>query len=232
MENIHEIIEGIVSLLKSDGVFISESHYLYSLIKTIQYDTIYHEHMRYYSLASLKYLLEMHGLEVFHAKKIPSHGGSIRVYAARIGSHKVQKSVGVMLKMEKSTVMGVKNLSNFKEDVVLSKLKLHSLLLKIKLKGKKIYGIGAPSRASTLINYVGIDDGIVDCVLEVGGSHKIGNFVPGTVIPILEESKLYKNQPDFAFLLSWHIANELAPKIRAKGFKGKFIVPLPTPKII
>ena len=232
MENVHQVLGNIKKLLRSDGVFISESHYLYSLIKTLQYDTIYHEHMRYYSLASLKYLLSLHGLEVFHAKKIPSHGGSIRVYAARLGSRQVKATVKRMLEMEKSAVTVESNLEKFKNKVVLSKLQLMSLLLKLKSRGKLIYGIGAPSRASTLINYVGLDDGILDCVLEIKGSQKIGKYVPGTVIPVLEESKLYRDQPDYALLLSWHIADELAPKIRQKGFRGKFVVPLPKPRII
>src|SRR3989344_4691595 len=174
----------------------------------------------------------MHGLIVFHAKKIPSHGGSIRVYAARKGIWPIQKSVKEMLAMEKTTVTSVKSFANFKQRVILSKLALYSLLYKIKKSRKKIYGIGAPSRASTLINYVGIDDGILDCVLEIAGSQKIGKYVPGTVIPVLEESRLYHDQPDYALLLSWHIADELAPKLRARGFRGKFIVPLPKPRII
>ena len=232
MENIHEILDGITRLLTDDGVFISESHYLYSLIKTLQYDTIYHEHLRYYSLHSLKYLLEMHGLEVFHAKKIPSHGGSIRVYAARKGKYRVLPSVAKMLAMEKPTVTSKKSLLAFRNQVVLSKLKLYDLLLDIKKKGKTIYGIGAPSRGSTLVNYVGIDDGILDAVMEIRGSNKIDKYLPGTVIPVLEESALYKNQPDYAFFLSWHIAMELAPKIRKNGFVGDFIVPLPKPGIL
>jgi SAM-dependent methyltransferase len=100
IEDVHAIVDGIVEMLKSDGVFISESHYLIPLLDTLQYDTIYHEHLRYYSLASLKHLLEMHGLEVFHARSIPSHGGSIRVYAARHGAHTVQDSVRRMLATE------------------------------------------------------------------------------------------------------------------------------------
>jgi predicted TPR repeat methyltransferase len=83
IEDVHAIVEGILEMLAPDGVFISESHYLIKLLETLQYDTIYHEHLRYYSVGSLKALLEMHGLEVFHARPIPSHGGSIRVYAAR-----------------------------------------------------------------------------------------------------------------------------------------------------
>ena len=105
--------------MTKDGVFISESHYLYSLIKTLQYDTIYHEHMRYYSLASLKYLLSMHGLEVFHAKKIPSHGGSIRVYAARCGKQKILPTVKKMLTIEKSLVTNKANLLKFKKSDII-----------------------------------------------------------------------------------------------------------------
>ena len=97
IEDVHSIVDGIVAMLKDDGAFISESHYLISLLDTLQYDTMYHEHLRYYSLASLKHLLGMHGLEVFHARPIPSHGGSIRVYAARQGTHTVQDSVRRML---------------------------------------------------------------------------------------------------------------------------------------
>lgn len=231
MENIHEVIKNILKLLKPNGVFISESHYLYSLIKTLQYDTIYHEHMRYYSLHSLKYLLLMHGLEVFHAKKILSHGGSIRVYAARKGNWPIRGTVKEMLAMEKETVTQKNNLLKFKNKVVMTKLELYKLLFNIKKKGKTIYGIGAPSRASTLINYVKLDDGILNCVLEIKGSQKIGKYIPGTVISVLDEEKLYKDQPDYALLLSWHISDELMPKIRQKGFKGKFIIPLPAPRI-
>lgn len=231
IENVHSILEGILELLADDGVFISESHYLLSLIQTLQYDTIYHEHLRYYSLHSLKYLLEMHGLEVIHAKKIPTHGGSVRVYAAKKGKYTVKQTVAELLAEEKPVVLDRKNLLDFKRRVTNSKLALHSLLHKIKKDGKKVYGIGAPSRASTLVNYVGIDDGIMDCVLEIKGSHKVGNYMPGTLIPVLEESKLYEDQPEYAMLLSWHIAEELMPKIKAKGFKGEFIVPLPEPRI-
>lgn len=231
IDKINEIEGLIMELLAEDGVFISESHYLLRLIETLQYDTIYHEHLRYYSLHSLKYLLEKRGLEVIHAKEIPTHGGSIRVYAARKGKYPIKTTVASLLKNEES-LLDKEKLSEFREKVVLSKLKLHSLLLDIKKKGQKIYGIGAPSRASTLINYTRIDDGIVDCVVEVKGSHKIGKCIPGTLIPIVEESKLFEEQPEYALLLSWHIADELAPKLKQKGFKGDFIVPLPEPKII
>ncbi|MFQ5851973.1 MAG: class I SAM-dependent methyltransferase [Candidatus Binatia bacterium] len=232
MDNIHEILDAIISLLGHDGVFISESHYLMSLVETLQYDTIYHEHLRYYSFSSLEYLLEMHGLSVFHAKRIPTHGGSIRVYAARPGAYETRESVAVIRQEEGRTELNSVRLSEFKNKVVMSKLDLYTLLFDIKKRGQRIFGIGAPSRASTLINYVGIDDGILDCVLEIRGSHKIGKYIPGTLIPVIEESLLFEKQPEYALLLSWHIAEELAPKLSQKGFKGDFIVPLPTAHIV
>ncbi|MBI2523108.1 class I SAM-dependent methyltransferase [Candidatus Woesearchaeota archaeon] len=232
IDNINEITKLILELLENDGVFISESHYLLKLIETLQYDTIYHEHLRYYSLHSLKYLLEMHGFEIIHAKEIPTHGGSIRVYAARKGKYKVKDTVGKQLDREKNTVLSKEKLLEFKNGVVISKLELYSLMKDIIKQNKKIYGIGAPSRASTLINYAGIDEGIMNYVMEAKGSHKIGRYMPGTLIPIVDESRLYEDQPDYALLLSWHIAEELAPKIREKGFKGDFIVPLPKPRIL
>lgn len=232
IEDVNEVLKNILSLLKTDGVFISESHYLYSLIKTAQYDTIYHEHLRYYSLTSLNYLMKIHGLEIFHAKLIPSHGGSIRVYAAKRGLYKKNKSVSDILAREKDVVTDMKNLLKFKNKVVISKLELQSLLLDIKKKGKRIFGISAPSRASTLINYIGIDQDILDCVVEIKGSYKIGKYIPGTLIPILDEQELFSKQPEYALLLSWHIAEELIPKLKERGFKGKFIIPLPKPKIV
>jgi len=232
MEDVHAIVDGIVELLKPDGVFISESHYLVPLLDTLQYDTIYHEHLRYYSLASLKYLLEMHNLEVFHARPIPSHGGSIRVYAARRGSRPVQDTVNGMLATEPRGEAMAKRLQAFRRDVILSKLRLLSMLRELKEKGASIAAISAPSRASTLVNYVGLDEGLIDYVCEIAGSLKIGKYMPGTQIPVVDEARLFAEQPDCAVIFSWHIADELAPKLKAKGFRGKLITPLPEPRVL
>ena len=230
IDNINNIVKSIIKTLRSDGVFISESHYLLPLIKTVQYDTIYHEHLRYYSLESLNYLLKKHCLEIFNVKEIPTHGGSIRVYAARKGVYKVSKMVKKQLYKEKK-YLNKKSFEKFRRNVVTSKLNLFSIIKKIKDKNKKIFGVGAPSRASTLINYLGLDQDVVDCVLEINGSYKIGNYIPGTKIPILNENILSKNKPDYLILFSWHIKNELKRNLKRKGFKGKFIIPLPSPKI-
>ncbi len=232
IEDVHAIVDGIAELLAPDGVFISESHYLIGLLDRLQYDTIYHEHLRYYSLRALQALLAMHDLEVFHARPIPTHGGSIRVYAARKGVEKIQPSVRQMIGAEPQGEAMRKRLAKFRDEVVLSKLRLHTMLRALKEKGARIAGISAPSRASTLVNYVGLDEGIIDYVCEIAGSLKIGKYMPGTQIPVVEESRLFAEQPECAVIFSWHIADELAPKLRAKGFRGQLVTPLPVPRAL
>jgi len=230
IDNINIIVKSILKTLRSDGVFISESHYLLPLIQTVQYDTIYHEHLRYYSLESLNFLFKKHNLEIINTKEIPTHGGSIRVYAARKGAYKISPNVKKQLKKEKK-FLNKKSFEKFRKNVVTSKVNLFNIIKKIKDKNKTIFGVGAPSRASTLINYLGLDQDIIDCVLEINGSYKIGNYIPGTKIPILNENILSKKKPHYLILFSWHIKNELKRNLKRKGFKGKFIIPLPTPKI-
>ena len=231
IENVHDIVEGVLALLDKDGVFISESHYLVSLLETVQYDTIYHEHLRYYSLTSLSYLLGMHGLEVIHAKPIPTHGGSIRVYAARKGTRPVTAAPAEILAAERQALTPAAY-ADFRTRVCASKLDLLAMIRDIRRTGARVYAIGAPSRASTLVNYVGLDDSTLDCVLEIKGSYKIGKYMPGTLIPVLDEARLFEDQPEYALLLSWHIGEELATKLRQFGYKGQFIVPLPTPRLL
>jgi C-methyltransferase C-terminal domain/Putative zinc binding domain/Methyltransferase domain len=230
IEDVHSIVEGICNLLTFDGVFISESHYLIGLLDTLQYDTVYHEHLRYYSVNSLVNLLQMHGLEVFHARPIPTHGGSIRVYAAPRGTRKVNDSVATMLAAEPRGEAMLARLNAFRDEVMLSKLRLLAMVCDLKENGARICGISAPSRASTLVNYVGLDEAIIDYVCEISGSLKIGKYMPGTAIPVVEESRLFTDQPDCAIIFSWHIADELAPKLRAKGYRGKLVTPLPVPR--
>jgi len=226
------VIECITNLIGDDGVFISESHYLLDLVRSLQYDTIYHEHLRYYSLHSLKELLNKYGFRVFEAKRIPTHGGSIRVYASRSHRYAITKSVENLLQEEQGDGITTNAwMAPFARRVARSKLALYDLLGQYKRKGLAIYGIGAPSRASTLINYVGLDEGILDCVLEVSSSLKVGKYIPGTNIPVQDESKLFADPPAAVLLLSWHIADEICSNLKKKGYEGDFIVPLPEPRI-
>ena len=231
IDNINELMKNISKILNKDGIFITESHYFLTLIKTLQYDTIYHEHLRYYTLTSLKIILKKFFFKLIHAKKIPTHGGSIRVYATKDKSLKSKKSIKKILFEEKKDITP-KKIKIFSERVLQSKFNLLKKIHKLKKNNKKIFGIGAPSRASTLASYVGLNKDFIECIGEIEGSKKIGNYLPGTDIPIISEKKLFKMKPDYLFLFSWHIAKELKNNLKKRGFKGKFILPLPVPRIV
>ena len=230
IENTNNVIKNVKKLLDQNGVFISESHYLISLIKTLQYDTIYHEHLRYYSISSLKYIFNKHDLEIFYCKKIEPHGGSIRVYASYKGKYKIDKSVKKFLDEERKFLVK-KTFQNFKYKVLKSKIDFYNLIRKINLQKNIIYGIGAPSRGAILVNYLGLDENILKAILETKGSYKIGKYLPGTKIPIILETQKVLRKANYLIILSWHIKDELKKILKKNGFKGRFIIPLPTPFI-
>ena len=227
------IARAIGEMIGDEGVFINESHYLLGLVETLQYDTIYHEHLRYYSLKAMSNLLSLAGLRVFRVKRIPTHGGSIRVYATRNSRFRTDESVAIQMEAEEQFGLhSLDRLRRFADDVLQSKIALLDLLFKLRREGKVIFGIGAPSRASTLINYCGLDRSLVECVVEIAGSHKIDRFMPGSNIPVENEERLYREQPPYALLTSWHIHEELIPNLVKRGYRGNFIVPLPSPRIV
>ena len=232
IDNPNEVMENIASLLKKDGIFIVEVHYLKSLIELNQYDTIYHEHMRYYSLESINNLLSLHGFNIFKVKLINTHGGSIRIFATRSTKFKIDKSFYQTLNEEKKFLYQDKNMTKYKYIVQKQKLDLIKTLIDLKQNGNRISAIGAPSRGTTLINFCGIDKSLISNICEIKGSHKIGKYMPGTSIPVIDESIIFENQPDYVLLLSWHISDELIYNLKKKGLKSKFIIPLPSVRII
>ena len=231
ISEVNKLVQNIKKCLKPNGVFISESHYLLSLLETNQYDTIYHEHLRYYSITSLRNLFSKHGLEIFKVEKINTHGGSIRVYASRKKINKIDSSVKKLSNKEKNLE---KKLFTFKNKIKKSKVDFYKILSRIYENNinLKIAGISAPSRSTTLINYLGLDENIIEYIFEVKGSKKIGNYVPGTKIKIIEEKIQNLKKFDYLIIFSWHIKKDLIKILKKKGYKGKFIIPLPVPKII
>ena len=200
--DVHNFMNGVVQLLADDGVFITENHDWNSISRLGQIDTVYHEHLRYYTIATLSRLLAEHGLTVVDVEKIDAHGGSFRVTAEKEPDHLQAMADRI-------------------------KYRLQGLLDVIE---GPVYGIGATTRATPLIHFTGIADRL-ECVCEVPFSDKIGSFIPGTKIPVVDEKKLAEDQPPYALLLSWHIAEHVSPKLRQMGYKGKFIIPLPEPRI-
>ena len=231
--NLTSLTGAVKELLAEDGVFISESHYLYSLIETLQFDTIYHEHLRYYSVEFLNRLFNDFDMEIIRAKRIPTHGGSIRVWSAKKGVFTPDDSVKEFLNYErKSEMEGHLNLDNFVVRLLDWRQRFRNLIAQTKIQNKSIAAIGAPSRASTLISFAGLSHLDLISVGEISGSHKIGRYMPGTSIPVVNESEILSGEVDYLLILSWHIAEELIPKLRKGGYKGKFIIPLPQPSIV
>lgn len=232
--NLDSLMENIKIILQDDGVFLSESHYLVDLVETLQFDTIYHEHLRYYDANFLMKMFTKYGLEIFNIEKIPTHGGSIRVWASRIGKFKINENVNKFLSDEKkSRHYGIGGLKDFSDQVKNWRHEFRKLIAEINLSGSNVCGIGAPSRASTLISFAGLGNTDIKSIGEISNSHKIGRNMPGTKIPIVDEKILFSDKaPEYLLILSWHIADELIEKIRSQGFKGNFIIPLPKPKII
>ncbi|MBI4451968.1 class I SAM-dependent methyltransferase [Candidatus Woesearchaeota archaeon] len=232
VNRLDSFMNGVSGLLSDDGVFITESHYLLDMITKMQYDSIYHEHLRYYSLKPLMKLFERHGMEVFDAERIATHGGSIRVYACKKSTYKISKNVERITKLEgKNGLYNRKTYETYKSKVFSNKLKLQSMLLKLKKQNKRIAGIGAPAKGNTLLNYCNITPDIMEYIVETSNL-KINKFTPGMHIPVVGESKLLKDNPDYAMILSWNIKDMLIPKLKQAGYKGKFIVPNPNPKIV
>ena len=231
IDKLNNLMKDIKKVLVKDGIFISESHYFIKILKTLQYDTVYHEHMRYYSLTTLNKLFKLYGLRIFHAKEIDTHGGSIRVYASFSKKFKRTNNVKKILNKE-AYELNNKKLEVFKKKIINTKIENLKILSEIVKKGKTIVAVGAPTRGSTLVSYFGLDENMIQAVLEVKNSKKIGNYMPGTKIPVIEESNIKKFKPDYLYLLSWHIKDQLIKIFKKNGFKGKFIVPLPLPKIL
>ena len=232
IDDLAELMQNIKQILDQDGVFISESHYLLDLIETNQFDTIYHEHLRYYSVTFLTKLFLKFDLELFRVDSIQTHGGSIRVWAGKVGDHLIQPSVNEFLSKEiKSNILTLEGLNSFALNVIEWRNNFRKLISEIRISGKKISGVGCPSRASTLVSFAGLTHLDLISIAEVKNSAKLGKYLPGTLIPVLDEAIVLSNNPDYLLLLSWHLADEIMLTIRKKGFKGKFIVPLPKPRV-
>ena len=232
IKDLDSLMNGIKILLKEDGVFVSESQYLVDILEKLEYDTIYHEHLRYYSLKPLIQLFEKYDMEVFDCERISSHGGSIRVYASRKGKFTKSNNVKNIIDYEdKLKLSEIETYHEFAKKIYDNKNKLISLLSKIKADGHRIVGISAPARSSTILNFCNINSENLDYIAEKS-ILKIGKFTPGSHIQVVDDNQLVIDQPDFALLLSWHLSDSIVAKIRDDGFKGKIILPLPEPKII
>lgn len=212
-----------------DSIFVSQSHYLGNLVDKCEYDTIYHEHARYYSLNSLRSLHHRHKLWVFDARLVDFYGGSILAFAKGNFSN-VKTGMAEIVRYEDENLSD-EQLDIFAHKVYENREKLVALLSSIKKEGKHIVGIGAPMKSSTLLNFCGISNELVDYLTEVNPL-KVGKFSPGMHIPICDESRIFLDQPDYALILSWNVAKTIIGKLKRAGYRGKFIIPIPEPEVV
>ena len=231
-DKINEFLTEVVTLMDEDTIFVSQSHWLIELIRKFEFDTIYHEHLRYYTLGSLNGLFQRHGLNVFDAEANDFYGGSILTHASIEPGKTSQRSPGMVSILEQETSVDVnQSLKDMKSKIIANKTKLLNMLVDLNASGKRVIGIGAPMKASTFLNFYGITDDLIEYLAEVN-ELKVGTVVPGVRIPVLHEETLFREPPDYAMLLSWNMAGFIIPKYREMGYRGKFILPVPELEIV
>lgn len=237
-DNLPEIFDSLDILLKKDGVFITEFPYLMDLVDKLEFDTIYHEHLSYFSLKPWKMLVERKGYRIVDVKRLPIHGGSIRITHQRAGRganniKTIPKALDFLIKLEQDKGLNDKDsFKIFADRVGDLKTDLLGLLIKLKSKGKRIVGYGAAAKGNVLTNYFGIGTQYLDFIVD-STPYKQGLITPGMHIPIYAENRLLQQMPDYAIILAWNFADEIVAKQKKyRQLGGKFIIPIPAVRII
>lgn len=229
--DVNDFVQGLKILLKDTGLVIIEVPYLLDLIEHCEFDTIYHEHVYYFSLTCLKYIFEKQGLCIVDVEKIAMHGGSLRVFIKHAGAQNVQERVTKILEHERAMQLHQASFfSAFLQKIQQLKLELLELLTALKASGQKIAAYGASAKGATLLNYFGIDQNLLDFVVDRSPA-KQGFYMPGVQLPIYAPEELLIQKPDYALLLTWNFAEEILAQQTAYRACGRFIIPIPQIRI-
>lgn len=228
------VVEGVRKLLLDDGIFVIEVPYLVDFLEKQLFDTIYHEHLSYFALEPLIKLMSNSDMNIFDIQRVPSHGGSVRVFIQKKGGpYPISPALKELLTKEKKLKLDkVSTYKKFAAKISVNKEKLIRLLKSLKSSGAKIAGYGAPAKGNTLLNYVGINNKILEYIVD-DSPYKQGLFTPGTHVPVIDATLFKKDSPDFLIVLAWNYAESIISKcqdFQSRG--GKFIIPVPEPKIL
>lgn len=233
--DINDFVGGMKIFLKEDGVITVEFPHLQNLIELNQFDTIYHEHFSYLSLTSVFTIFKHHDLTIFDVEEIPTHGGSLRIYAKHQEDIKKETSPSVENILQREIDLGFKSIKyyeKFSEKVKETKRSLLNFLIKVKREGKTVVGYGAPGKGNTLLNYCGIKTDFIDYTVD-RNPHKQNNYLPGSHIPIYDPSKIFETKPDYVLILPWNLKSEIIAQMNHIGnWGGKFVIPIPNIEII
>ena len=229
---LNSVVEGFCRLLKPQGVVIVEAPYVGDMIIHNEFDTIYHEHLCYFSLTALQGLFARHGLTIVDVERLPIHGGSLRIFAAHEGTLVGQRVTDLLHEEQTHGMTSFAFYQNFGQQVEAVKRELLALLHDLKAQGKAIAAYGASAKGATLLNTLGIGRDTLDFMVD-RSTVKQGMFTPGTMLEILPPEALLERQPDYTLLLTWNFADEILQQqtdYRGKG--GKFILPIPSVKVV
>lgn len=232
--DINDFVGGIKILLKPQGVATGEIQHLLRLMASNQFDTIYHEHFCYHTFTTLEKIFAAHGLKLFDVEELPTHGGSLRIYACHEDdTTKTLSDRAIELKNREHAegFTSLERYTNFEEQVRETKRKLLDFLIKVKREGKTVVGYGAPGKGNTLLNYCGIRRDFLDYTVD-RNPYKHGKFLPGTHIPIYPTSKIQETKPDYVLILPWNFKDEIMEQMNGiREWDGKFVVPIPEVKV-
>jgi len=233
--DLHDFVAGLKLLLKPEGICTLEFPHLLRLLEGTQFDTIYHEHLSYFSLSTAEEILRSHGLAVFDAQQIPTHGGSLRVFAGHGGANSPSPDSRILDLKRLETEAGMKALGTyhrFAENVRESKRALLELLSGLKRAGKSVVGYGAPAKGNTLLNYCGVGRDFLDYTVDLS-PHKQNRFLPGSHIPIFPPERIRQTRPDYVLILPWNLREEIVSQWREiREWGGRFILPIPRAEIV
>lgn len=232
VDDLNGFVDGIERFLSENGVFVIEVPYVLELIKKLEFDTIYHEHLSYFSLTSLANLFKRHNMEVVDVEKMDVHGGSIRVFVQKSGTKQSSRVAEFLMQEEGFGIGNIELYKKFSKDVESLKEKIVNLLTRLKNQGFRVSGYGASAKGNVLLNYCKIGPDVIEYISDTTPL-KQGRYTPGMHIPVVSEEYFHKNRPEYSIILAWNYADIILKKeneFRKNG--GKFILPIPEPEIV